>query len=149
PAPSRPPSSRAIAAGVSSSAPRSPTSPTGTRTRPSATTRASSPPSAPAASPPRQGFDATADGTEGFAAMFMMPFDMRAPATGAPAADLYTAALDMAGWTESRGCVAATICEHHTSSDGYLPSPLVLASAMAARTTSLPIVIAVVLLPLY
>jgi alkanesulfonate monooxygenase SsuD/methylene tetrahydromethanopterin reductase-like flavin-dependent oxidoreductase (luciferase family) len=81
--------------------------------------------------------------------MFTMRFDMRAPAIGAPAPDLYAAALEMAGWAETRGCVAATICEHHTSSDGYLPSPMVLASAMAARTTSLPIVVAVVLLPLY
>jgi alkanesulfonate monooxygenase SsuD/methylene tetrahydromethanopterin reductase-like flavin-dependent oxidoreductase (luciferase family) len=33
--------------------------------------------------------------------------------------------------------------------DGYLPSPMALASAMAARTRTMPIVIAVVLLPLY
>jgi alkanesulfonate monooxygenase SsuD/methylene tetrahydromethanopterin reductase-like flavin-dependent oxidoreductase (luciferase family) len=55
----------------------------------------------------------------------------------------------MAEWAESRGCVGAILCEHHTSDDGYLPSPVVLASAMAARTTVLPITIAVVLLPLY
>jgi alkanesulfonate monooxygenase SsuD/methylene tetrahydromethanopterin reductase-like flavin-dependent oxidoreductase (luciferase family) len=81
--------------------------------------------------------------------MFTMRFDMRAPAAGAPAPDLYAAALDMAEWAESRGCVGAILCEHHTSDDGYLPSPVVLASAMAARTTVLPITIAVVLLPLY
>ena len=44
---------------------------------------------------------------------------------------------------------SALLCEHHTASDGYLPSPTLLASAMAARTSSLPITIAVVLLPLY
>ncbi len=81
--------------------------------------------------------------------MFTMRFDMRAPASGAPAADLYAAALEMAAWSESRGCVSAVVCEHHTASDGYLPSPLVLASAMAARTTTLAITVAVVLLPLY
>jgi alkanesulfonate monooxygenase SsuD/methylene tetrahydromethanopterin reductase-like flavin-dependent oxidoreductase (luciferase family) len=81
--------------------------------------------------------------------MFTMRFDMRAPATGAPAADLYAAALDMAGWGEQHGCVSALLCEHHMSDDGYLPSPMVLASAIAARTTTLPITIAVVLLPLY
>jgi alkanesulfonate monooxygenase SsuD/methylene tetrahydromethanopterin reductase-like flavin-dependent oxidoreductase (luciferase family) len=74
---------------------------------------------------------------------------MRAPSTGAPAHELYTAALDMAAWSESRGCLSAMVCEHHSASDGYLPSPMVLASAMAARTSSLPIVVAVVLLPLY
>jgi alkanesulfonate monooxygenase SsuD/methylene tetrahydromethanopterin reductase-like flavin-dependent oxidoreductase (luciferase family) len=81
--------------------------------------------------------------------VFTFRFDMRAPATGAPATELYQAALDMAAWGETRGCVSALLCEHHAASDGYLPSPMVLASAMAARTTTLPITIAVLLLPLY
>jgi alkanesulfonate monooxygenase SsuD/methylene tetrahydromethanopterin reductase-like flavin-dependent oxidoreductase (luciferase family) len=81
--------------------------------------------------------------------MFTMRFDMRAPSTGAPAAELYEAALEMTEWAETRGCVSVLVCEHHTSSDGYLPSPMVLASAMAARTRTVPIVVAVVLLPLY
>jgi alkanesulfonate monooxygenase SsuD/methylene tetrahydromethanopterin reductase-like flavin-dependent oxidoreductase (luciferase family) len=81
--------------------------------------------------------------------MFTFRFDMRAPATGAPTTELYSAALDMAAWGETHGCVTALVCEHHMASDGYLPSPMLLASAMAARTTTLPITIAVVLLPLY
>lgn len=81
--------------------------------------------------------------------MFTMRFDMRSPSTGAPTPDLYGAALDMAEWAETRGCVSTIICEHHTSSDGYLPSPIVLATAIAARTKSLPIMIAAALLPLY
>ncbi|HEX4016862.1 MAG TPA: LLM class flavin-dependent oxidoreductase [Frankiaceae bacterium] len=81
--------------------------------------------------------------------MFTLRFDMRAPASGAPAPELYAAALEMAAWSQSRGCVTAIVCEHHTASDGYLPSPMVLASALAARTTTLPITVAVVLLPLY
>jgi alkanesulfonate monooxygenase SsuD/methylene tetrahydromethanopterin reductase-like flavin-dependent oxidoreductase (luciferase family) len=81
--------------------------------------------------------------------MFTLRFDLRAPATGAPAPDLYAAALDMCGFVESRGCRGAVLCEHHMSSDGYLPSPTVFAAAVAARTTTLPIVIAVELLPLY
>jgi alkanesulfonate monooxygenase SsuD/methylene tetrahydromethanopterin reductase-like flavin-dependent oxidoreductase (luciferase family) len=81
--------------------------------------------------------------------MFTMRFDMRAPATGAPARELYSAALDLAVWAETRGCVSAIVCEHHSSDDGYLPAPMVLATAMAARTTTLPITVAVVLLPLY
>ena len=79
----------------------------------------------------------------------MMRFDMRAPETGAPAADLYRTAVEMASWAETRGALAAVLCEHHGSDDGYLPTPVVLASAMAARTSTLPISIAVVLLPLY
>ena len=53
--------------------------------------------------------------------MFTMRFDMRAPATGAPTADLYGAALEMAAWADGRGALAAILCEHHGMSDGYLP----------------------------
>ncbi len=81
--------------------------------------------------------------------MFLMRFDMRAPSFGAAAPDLYAAALDMAAWGEAEGCLSIVISEHHTSSDGYLPSPLVLASAMAARTATLPIQVAALLLPFY
>jgi alkanesulfonate monooxygenase SsuD/methylene tetrahydromethanopterin reductase-like flavin-dependent oxidoreductase (luciferase family) len=81
--------------------------------------------------------------------MFTFRFDMRAPATGAPPADLYAAALEMTEWAESRGLLMALLCEHHGSPDGYLPSPLALASAMAARTKTLPITIAIFQLPLY
>jgi alkanesulfonate monooxygenase SsuD/methylene tetrahydromethanopterin reductase-like flavin-dependent oxidoreductase (luciferase family) len=38
---------------------------------------------------------------------------------------------------ETRGCIAALLCEHHCADDGYLPSPLLLASAIAARTQTL------------
>jgi len=79
----------------------------------------------------------------------MMRFDMRAPATGAPAPELYKAAIEMAAWGESRGAVVAVLCEHHAADDGYLPAPLTLASAMAARTTTLAINVAVILLPLH
>ena len=34
--------------------------------------------------------------------MFVMRFDMRAPAFGAPTTELYPAALEMAEWAESR-----------------------------------------------
>jgi alkanesulfonate monooxygenase SsuD/methylene tetrahydromethanopterin reductase-like flavin-dependent oxidoreductase (luciferase family) len=81
--------------------------------------------------------------------MFMMRFDMRAPEFGGSTTDLYRAAIEMAEWGETHGCVAAVISEHHTSSDGYIPSPLLLASAMAARTQSLHISIAAALLAFY
>jgi alkanesulfonate monooxygenase SsuD/methylene tetrahydromethanopterin reductase-like flavin-dependent oxidoreductase (luciferase family) len=81
--------------------------------------------------------------------MFHMRFDMRAPANGAPAKDLYQAALEICAWAESRGALIVTICEHHASPDGYLPSPLILASAVAARTTTLPITVSIFNLPLY
>ena len=81
--------------------------------------------------------------------MFLMRFDMRAPDFGAPTTDLYSAALEMAAFAESRGAAVAVVSEHHTMADGYLPSPLVLAAAMAARTTTLPIMTAALVLPLY
>ena len=81
--------------------------------------------------------------------MFTLRFDMRAPSTGAPTTELYAAALDMTSWSESRGAVAAIVCEHHGQEDGYLPSPMILATAIAARTSSIQIVLAVLVLPLY
>lgn len=81
--------------------------------------------------------------------MFIMRFDMRAPANGAPATDLYRAAIEMCSWGETRGCLSAVLCEHHGSADGYLPTPVTLASAIAACTTKLPIAVSIVQLPLY
>jgi alkanesulfonate monooxygenase SsuD/methylene tetrahydromethanopterin reductase-like flavin-dependent oxidoreductase (luciferase family) len=81
--------------------------------------------------------------------VYLLRFDMRAPEFGASTTELYAAALEMATWCESRGALMAVVCEHHTMEDGYLPSPLVLATAMAARTTALPIMTAVLVLPLY
>jgi len=81
--------------------------------------------------------------------MFTMRFDMRAPDFGAPRADLYRAAIEMAEWGEKNGCVALQVCEHHRSKDGYLPAPLILASAIAARTQTIPIQVAALILPLH
>lgn len=73
---------------------------------------------------------------------------MRAPSFGASTTDLYAAAIDMSAWAEQHGCVAAILCEHHGSEDGYLPAPLILASAIAARTDRLMLNV-VVILPFY
>lgn len=81
--------------------------------------------------------------------MFTLRFDMRAPIGGTPTADLYAAALEMASWSESRGALLAIVCEHHGLADGYLPAPMILSAALAARTTTLPVMVAVVVLPLY
>jgi alkanesulfonate monooxygenase SsuD/methylene tetrahydromethanopterin reductase-like flavin-dependent oxidoreductase (luciferase family) len=81
--------------------------------------------------------------------MFTMRFDMRAPGGVATMPALYDAAIEMAEWAEDRGGVMCLISEHHGSPDGYLPSPLLLASAMAARTTRMPFVIGAALMPFY
>jgi alkanesulfonate monooxygenase SsuD/methylene tetrahydromethanopterin reductase-like flavin-dependent oxidoreductase (luciferase family) len=80
--------------------------------------------------------------------MLTIRFDMRAPTFGAPTSALYSAAVDMSAWAETHGCIAAVLCEHHGSEDGYLPSPLVLASAIAARTDRLLLSLTVIL-PFY
>src|SRR3954454_14152281 len=80
--------------------------------------------------------------------MFLMRFDLRAP-DSARTTDLYQAAIEMAAWAETRGCLAVAVSEHHASPDGFVPSPLVLASAIAARTQQVPIMIAAALLPFY
>ena len=82
--------------------------------------------------------------------MFMMRFDMRVPGkTPAQIADQYQAAIEMAQWADDKGCVGIGLSEHHCAEDGYLPSPLVLASAIAANTKKVPIIIAAALLPMY
>jgi alkanesulfonate monooxygenase SsuD/methylene tetrahydromethanopterin reductase-like flavin-dependent oxidoreductase (luciferase family) len=81
--------------------------------------------------------------------MYTMRFDMRAPDFGAERADLYRTAIEMAAWGEEHGCMSIQVCEHHRSPDGYLPAPLILASAMAARTKSLPIQVAALIVPLH
>ncbi len=88
--------------------------------------------------------------------MYQLRFSMRTPDEGrTPGAEaaartaVYQAAIDMAAWGEEHGNVAAIVSEHHASPDGYLPSPLILASAMAARTRTTPIVVAALLGLLY
>ncbi len=61
----------------------------------------------------------------------------------------YGAALEMTAWSESRGALAAAVSQHHDVDNGYLPSPLPMAAALAARTTNLPITVAALLLAFY
>ncbi|HEU4429520.1 MAG TPA: LLM class flavin-dependent oxidoreductase [Myxococcota bacterium] len=81
--------------------------------------------------------------------MFTLRFDMRLRDGDASAAALYRAAIEMTVWGEQHGAALAMVSEHHASSDGYLPAPLVLASALAARTTELPIQVGALLVPLH
>lgn len=76
-------------------------------------------------------------------ALFGIRFDLRDPAfapTTTP--ERYAAAVDMAEWADRLGFVTITLSEHHGSADGYLPSPLPVAAAIAARTSTTRINIA-------
>jgi alkanesulfonate monooxygenase SsuD/methylene tetrahydromethanopterin reductase-like flavin-dependent oxidoreductase (luciferase family) len=82
--------------------------------------------------------------------VFTLRFAMRSATTDAhERADLYGAALDMCGWAETRGALVAVVSQHHAVADGYLPSPVPMAAAVAARTSSLPIMVAALLLAHY
>jgi alkanesulfonate monooxygenase SsuD/methylene tetrahydromethanopterin reductase-like flavin-dependent oxidoreductase (luciferase family) len=83
-------------------------------------------------------------------ALFGLRFDFRNPAiAGTTHAERYAAALDMAEWADRLGCVSIAVSEHHTSPDGYLPSPLPMLAAMAARTTNVRFMVAALIAPFY
>ncbi len=82
-------------------------------------------------------------------AHFTIAYDMRAPEFGAKPIDLYKAALDQCAWADELGCYSVSLMEHHASTDSYLPSPIVMGAAAAARSQQMLIVVGVMLLPLY
>lgn len=76
-------------------------------------------------------------------------YDMRSPSFGAPTQELYAAALDQVAWADERGCTSITFSEHHGAEDGYLPAPIVMAGAAAARTRNARLAIAALLVPFH
>jgi alkanesulfonate monooxygenase SsuD/methylene tetrahydromethanopterin reductase-like flavin-dependent oxidoreductase (luciferase family) len=82
--------------------------------------------------------------------LFGLRFDLRNPAfSGVDMADRYAALLDMAEWADQCGAVYISVSEHHGSDDGYLPSALTMAAAIAARTKNLRIGINALVAPFY
>jgi alkanesulfonate monooxygenase SsuD/methylene tetrahydromethanopterin reductase-like flavin-dependent oxidoreductase (luciferase family) len=82
--------------------------------------------------------------------LFAMRFDLRNPAhAGTTMSERYDTALEMAEWADRLGCVSIAISEHHGSADGYLPSPLPMIAAMAARTTQVRFSVAALVAPFY
>lgn len=83
-------------------------------------------------------------------ALFGLRFDFRNPAfAGTTPADRYASALEMAEWADRLGCFTISVSEHHGSPDGYLPSPLPMVAAMAARTTDVRFMVAALIAPFY
>jgi alkanesulfonate monooxygenase SsuD/methylene tetrahydromethanopterin reductase-like flavin-dependent oxidoreductase (luciferase family) len=80
----------------------------------------------------------------------VMIFDLRHPpqftSTGR---DLYRAALDMSAWADEHGFTRIGLGEHHQSPDGYIPAPLLFASAIGACTRQVRVRISILLAPLY
>lgn len=82
--------------------------------------------------------------------LFGLRFDLRNPAfSGVDMADRYRALLDMAEWADQRGGLYISVSEHHGSDDGYLPSSLTMAAAIAARTKNVRIGINALVAPFY
>ncbi|WP_156686099.1 LLM class flavin-dependent oxidoreductase [Mycobacterium sp. Marseille-P9652] len=64
-------------------------------------------------------------------------------------AERYQAALDMAEYADGRGFTAISTEEHHLAATGWLPSPLIMAAAVAGRTRRARISVNALILPLY
>jgi alkanesulfonate monooxygenase SsuD/methylene tetrahydromethanopterin reductase-like flavin-dependent oxidoreductase (luciferase family) len=76
-------------------------------------------------------------------------FDMRASPQGASHQHLYSTALDMAVYADQNGFYSVTLSEHHGVEDGYLPSPIVLAAAIASLTKRLRLDFKAIIAPLH
>jgi alkanesulfonate monooxygenase SsuD/methylene tetrahydromethanopterin reductase-like flavin-dependent oxidoreductase (luciferase family) len=81
---------------------------------------------------------------------FGLYYDFRNPSfVGRTFARLYAETLEQAAWAERElGFGSAWISEHHLAVDGYTPSPLTLAAALATRTERMRIGTSIVILPL-
>lgn len=79
----------------------------------------------------------------------VITYDLRAPDFGADRNALFAAALDQVAWADELGFDVVGLGEHHSTEDGYNPSALVVASAMAARTRRIALRTSVLLAPLY
>jgi len=81
---------------------------------------------------------------------FGLLYDFRNPEQWwKPWPELYADTLDFIAWTEKIGFDGAWLPEHHFADDGYLPSPLIVLSAVAARTKEIKLGSAISIAPLY
>jgi alkanesulfonate monooxygenase SsuD/methylene tetrahydromethanopterin reductase-like flavin-dependent oxidoreductase (luciferase family) len=80
---------------------------------------------------------------------FGLGYDLRNhPKFGQSSATHYRDFLDQVEWADKNGFDSVDLPEHHFSDDGYLPSPFVVAGAIAARTKQMRIGLNLILLPL-
>lgn len=77
-------------------------------------------------------------------------YDLRHPAQfGVDGATIYAAALDQIRWADDNGFATVGFGEHHQSPDGYIPSPLVVAAAVGAATSTMRCQVSTVIAPLH
>lgn len=81
---------------------------------------------------------------------FVTRYDFRAPGEAlARQHEMFARCLEQVGYLEEHGQSAIVLSEHHASDDGYLPSPLIVAAAVAARTSTISISVAALLANLH
>jgi alkanesulfonate monooxygenase SsuD/methylene tetrahydromethanopterin reductase-like flavin-dependent oxidoreductase (luciferase family) len=81
---------------------------------------------------------------------FGLWYDFRNPAQWRQPYDrLYGEVLDQVAWAENNGFDDVWLSEHHFIDDGYLPSMLPAAAAIAARTKRIRIPLGVLLMPFH
>src|SRR5260370_952362 len=87
---------------------------------------------------------------EDLMALATLRYDLRQPDFAKQMlAERYATCLDQCAFAEGRGVGMVVVSEHHDVDDGYLPSPLILAGAIAARTRTMSINIRALLVPLH
>lgn len=81
---------------------------------------------------------------------FVTRYDFRAPgADPATRRELFGRAVEQAAYLDEHGEDALMLSEHHAADDGYLPSPIPVASAFAAVTSRVPITVSALLANFY
>ncbi|MFL6023926.1 MAG: LLM class flavin-dependent oxidoreductase [Marmoricola sp.] len=81
---------------------------------------------------------------------FITRYDFRAPGEALSRQnEMFGRCLEQVSYVEKHGMNAIVLSEHHATQDGYLPSPLVVAAAVAARTSTISISVAALLANLY
>ncbi len=82
--------------------------------------------------------------------LFTIRQDFRAPSFGPTSqAEIYSEAMAQYRWADEIGFDFAVISEHHGLEDGWMPSPIVAAAAVAGATKRIPIMLSAIIVPLH
>jgi alkanesulfonate monooxygenase SsuD/methylene tetrahydromethanopterin reductase-like flavin-dependent oxidoreductase (luciferase family) len=76
-------------------------------------------------------------------------YDLRSPPFGLGSVDLARAAIEQVEWADKRGFHRVELTEHHGTPDNVNPSPLIIAAAMASRTSNIRFHPSAIILPLH
>lgn len=80
---------------------------------------------------------------------FWLRYDLRSPSFGVGSAELARVAIEQVEWADKRGFHKVELTEHHGTPDNVNPSPLIIAAAMASRTSVIRFQPSAIILPLH